>query len=309
MSGETWKHRLWWWLLPVLPVMLVLYYGIGMGIAHIIDDSPDTQPQGVEVSQSRAVTMAAQLILREVDEHKWVANDPFFKPSAALDDMASYQTGIVAALARFSDRLAGLTLENGERDIELGRAAGLLKYPGTIWKFDLKSAWMPTASAEKQYRLAARNLEGFNERLSNGGSQYPRDTATLAALLDSLGTDMDAVIAQFDQHMDQSGWGLFDTNADDLFFDAKGRAYAQSLVLRELGWDFATVIAQHNLSDDWQAMLAALRLAAAQNPVVVMAADENSALFANHLANHGFRLLQARAKLAALAGALRSAEH
>lgn len=308
MSTEVWKRRL-WWLLPVLPVALGLYYGVGMGVAHIIDDSPDTQPQSVEVAQSRAVAMAAQLILREVDEHKWVANDPFFKPSAALDDMASYQTGIVVAIARFSDRLAGLTLQNGERDVELGRAAGLLKYPGTIWKFDLKSAWMPTASAEKQYRLAARNLEGFNERLSNGASQYPRDAATLAALLDSVGADMDAAITQFDQHIERSGWALFDTTADDLFYDAKGRAYAQSLVLRELGWDFATIIAQHNLGDDWQAMLAALRLAAAQRPFWVMAADEDSALFANHLANHGFRLLQARAKLAALAGALRSAEH
>lgn len=308
MSAEVWKRRL-WWLLPVLPVALGLYYGIGMGVAHIVDDSPDTQPQGVEVSQSRAVAMAAQLILREVDEHKWVANDPFFKPSAALDDMASYQTGIVAAIARFSDHLAGLALGNGERDVELGRAAGLLKYPGTIWKFDLKSAWMPTASAEKQYRLAARNLEGFNERLSNGSSQYPRDPATLAALLDSVGADMDAAIARFDQHMERSGWALFDTTADDLFYDAKGRAYAQSLVLRELGWDFAAIIAQHNLGDDWQAMLAALRLAAAQRPFWVMAADEDSPLFANHLANHGFRLLQARAKLAALAGALRGTEH
>ncbi|MBI2242383.1 MAG: DUF2333 family protein [Magnetospirillum gryphiswaldense] len=297
------------WLLPVLPVALVLYYGIGMGIAHIIDDDADAQPRVVEPSQSRAVAMAAQLILREVDENKWVANDPIFKPSALLDDMAAYQTGIVAAIARFTDRLAGLSLDNGERDVELGRAAGLLKYPGSIWKFDLKSAWMPTASSEKQYRLAARNLEGFNERLADGNSQYPRDAATLAALLNGIGADMDAVIARFDQHMEQPGWALLDTQADDLFYDAKGRAYAQSLVLRELGWDFAAVIAQHNLGDDWQTMLTALRQAAAQRPLWVMAAGEDSALFANHLANHGFRLLQARAKLAALSNALNTKEH
>ena len=308
MSEMPWTRRV-LWLLPVLPVALILYYCIGMFVAHVIDDNPDTQPQTVEASQSRAVAMASRLILREVDDHKWVANDPIFKPSAALDDMASYQIGIVAAIARFTDNLADLTLENGDRDVELGRAAGLLKYPATIWKFDLKSAWMPTASSEKQYRLAARNLEDFNGQLASGTSHYPRDAATLATLLDGLGTDMDNVIAQFDQHMQQSGWALLDTKADDLFYDAKGRAYAQAMVMRELGWDFATIIAQHNLGDDWQAMLAALRLAAAQRPLWVMAAHENSALFANHLANHGFRLLQARAKLAALARALRSAEH
>jgi len=168
---------------------------------------------------------------------------------------------------------------------------------------------MPTASSEKQYRLAARNLEGFNERLADGDSQYPRDAATLAALLNGMGADMDAVIAQFDQHMEQPGWALLDTQADNLFYEAKGRAYAQSLVLRELGWDFAAVIAQHNLGDDWQTMLTALRQAAAQRPLWVMAAGENSALFANHLANHGFRLLQARAKLAALSNALNTKEH
>ncbi|MGE4279159.1 MAG: DUF2333 domain-containing protein [Magnetospirillum sp.] len=308
MSQSPWTRRV-LWLLPVLPVALILYYGIGMVVAHVIDDDPDTQPPAVEAAQSRAVAMASRLILREVDEHQWVANDPIFKPSAALDDMASYQIGMLAAIARFADNLAGLTLENGDRDAELGRAAGLLKYPATIWKFDLKSAWMPTASSEKQYRLAARNLEGFNAQLTSGASLYPRDAAMLATLLDGFGTDMDAVIAQFDQHLEQSGWALLDTKADDLFYDSKGRAYAQSLVLRELGWDFATTIAQHNLADDWQAMLAALRQAAAQRPLWVMAAGENSALFANHLANHGFRLLQARAKLAALARALRSAEH
>lgn len=308
MSEMPWTRRV-LWLLPVLPLALILYYAIGMFVAHVIDDDPDAQPQTVEASQSRAVAMASRLILREVDEHKWVANDPLFKPSAALDDMASYQIGMLAAIARFTDNLAGLTLENGDRDVELGRAAGLLKYPATIWKFDLKSAWMPTASSEKQYRLAARNLEDYNSQLASGTSHYPRDAATLAALLDGLGTDMDTVIAQFDQHMQQSGWTLLDTKADDLFYDAKGRAYAQAMVMRELGWDFATIIAQHNLADDWQAMLAALRQAAAQRPLWVMAASEDSALFANHLANHGFRLLQARARLAALARALRTAEH
>lgn len=304
-------RKLWlWWLLPALPLVLAVSWGVGMALAHVIDDDPDFGPGTVASQQSRAVAMTARLILREVDEHKWVANDPFFNPSAALDDMPAFQTGIVAALARFTDRLAELSPGTGERDIELGRAAGFLKYPGTVWKFDLRSAWMPTASSEKQYRAAARNLLVYNDRLMTGEAQYPRDAATLATLLDSLGADMDAAADRLDAHMAQGHWALFDSQADDLFYDAKGRVYAQSLIVRELGWDFAAVIAAANLGEQWQSLLAALRHAAGLEPLVVLAGSENSSLFANHLANQGFRLLQARARLARLTAALRTdSEH
>ena len=305
MTEGTQKRWL-WWLLPVLPVLLALYYGIGMGLAHIIDDDPDYGPGTIAPQQSRAVAMAARLILREVDEHKWVANDPFFNPSWALDDMPAYQTGIVAAIARFADRLAEFSLGNGERDVELGRAAGFLKYPGTIWKFDLRTAWMPTASSEKQYRAAARNLLVYNDRLLGGDATFPRDAATLVTLLDAVGADMDASADRLDAHLAERHWVLFDGQADDLFYQAKGRVYAQSLILRELGWDFAPVIAAANLGDDWQSLLAALRQAAALEPLVVLAGSENSTLFANHLANHGFRRLQARSRLFRVAAALRA---
>ena len=305
MTEATTKSWL-WWLSPVLPVMLALYYGIGMGLAHIVDDDPDFAPDTVAQQQSRAVAMAARLILREVDEHKWVANDPFFNPSSMLDDMPAYQTGIVAAIGRFTDRLAELSLGTGERDVELGRAAGLLKYPGTVWKFDLRSAWMPTASSEKQYRSAARNLLVYNDRLLGDDAQFPRDTVTLAALLESFAADMDTAADRIDAHIAAGHWALFDGQADDLFHDTKGRVYAQSLILRELGWDFAAVIAAADLGDDWQALLAALRHAAALDPMVVLAGSENSAVFANHLATQGFRLLQARSRLSRLAAALRA---
>lgn len=310
MNEQGGAMRWVWWTAPVLPVLLALYYGIGGGAINVVDADPEYGPGAVAPQQSRAVAVAARVVLREVDEHEWVANDPFFKPGWALDDMPAFQTGITGAVGRFANRLAELSLGTGERDIELGRAADFLKYPTNVWKFDPRTAWIPTASTEKQYRSAARNLVLFNERLLAADAQYPRDAATLAALLDGLGADMDASVARLDAHMAEGRWVLLDGSADDVFFHAKGRAYAQSLILRELGWDFAQVLSQADLGGEWQAMLAALRQAAALSPLVVTAGGEDSALFANHLANHGFRLLQARAKVAGLATALRdAAEH
>lgn len=295
-----------WWLLPVLPVILLLYYGIGMGLAHVIDDDPDYGPGTLTASESRAVAMAARLILREVDEHKWVANDPFFNPSVLLDDMPAYQTGIVAAIANFTNQLAALSSDNGDNDPELSRAAGFLKYPGTIWKFDSRTSWAPTASSEKQYRAAARNLLVYNERLTNGNAHAQRDATALIAILRHLGDAMDTATNRVDSHLATPRWVLLDSQADDLFYDAKGRAYAQSLILRELGWDFAQVISQHNLGDDWQTMLSALRQAATLKPLMIIAGHDDSTFLPNHLANQGFRLLQARSRLAKVTAALAS---
>lgn len=275
-----------------------------MGLAHKIDADPEYGPGTVAAPQSRAVAMAARLILREVDDHKWVANDPFFNPSSLLDNMPAYQTGIVGAIARVTAHLNGLSIESGAEDLELSRAAGFLKYPGTVWKFDSRTSWAPTASSEKQYRSAARNLLVFNDHLTTGDAVFARDRATLAKLLALIGTDMDAAADRLDAHLAQGHWTLFDAGADDLYFDTKGRLYAQSMILRELGWDFAQILAAADLGEQWQAMLAALNRAAALQPALVLAGDEDSALLPNHLTNQGFRLLQARSRLAGLAAAL-----
>ena len=59
-------------------------------------------PQG----QSKAVALAAALIQREVEETSWPANDPFFMPGYALDNMPNFQHGIQQALARFAIEMA-----------------------------------------------------------------------------------------------------------------------------------------------------------------------------------------------------------
>src|SRR4051812_36421227 len=66
-------------LLIAIPVVLVLWYPVGMLLTSDIRDDLDfgTTDLVVPPNGSRAVAIAAALIGREVDQGPWVANDPF----------------------------------------------------------------------------------------------------------------------------------------------------------------------------------------------------------------------------------------
>ena len=294
----------WWWLAPLAVLAVVGYVVVGMALAQVIDDDFDYGPGTVDSSQSRAVAIASRLLFREVDQHKWTANDPFFAPTWWLDNMPAFQQGMVAALARFTTALA----EANDRDhaslATLERAAGLLKYPGTVWKFDPSTSWAPTASSEKQYRNAARNLEDFNRLLAAGEPGFDRHAATLGPLVAAVGRDLGAISADIDRHLAQDRSALFDTGADDVFYATKGKVYAYGLVLRELGGDYAQVLTDRELAVLWRQMVEALWAASQLEPLVVINGAPDGTLLPSHLTAQGFYLLRARAILSEIADKL-----
>jgi hypothetical protein len=291
----------WWWLAPAAALALVGYVVVGMAMTHVIDDDFEFGPGTVDSSQSRAVAIAARLIGREIDQHGWTANDPFYMPSWWLDNMPNFQQGIVAANARFARALADISDHGQGVSPELERAAGLLKYPGTVWKFDPSTSWAPTASSEKQYRNAARNLVEFNRRLTQGEPGFDRHAGALAALVAALGRDLGAISADIDAHLAESHSALLDSRADDVFYATKGKVYAYGLLLRELGGDYAQVLADRELAVQWRRMVEALRAAAALEPAVVLNGAPDGTLIPSHLTAQGFYLLRARAILSEIA--------
>src|SRR5262249_21926951 len=102
----SWR-RLWRWrvsrmFLVAILILVLAYYPVGMIWISKIDDDPSFDPGPVQDGSSHAVAMAAALIDREVNKNDWPANDPFFYPGAALDNMPNFQIGIIAALGRFA---------------------------------------------------------------------------------------------------------------------------------------------------------------------------------------------------------------
>ncbi|MGE5546623.1 MAG: DUF2333 family protein [Solirubrobacterales bacterium] len=294
-------RRIGLWVAPVLAAAILLYYPVGMALVHVIDDDPDFAPAPATVAggQDRAVAMAAALVRREVDIHKWTPNDPFFQPSWALDDMPAFQQGIVAAVARFTDDL-NRSRPGGDDDLQ--RAAGLLKYPGTIWMFDPSTSWAPTASAEKQYRAAARALEHHNVRIVRGDAALDPRPEALAALVQGVVAELGILAATIDGQVTNRRW--IDLKADDVFYAAKGRLYAYSLLMRELGSDYGHVLADRELAARWRQAVDSLRLAASLSPAVVVNGAPDALLLPNHLAAQGFYLQRARTHLAGIEAAL-----
>ena len=114
-------------------------YPIGMAVMHRINDDPDFAPPEIRDGQSLAVATTMALIDREVNQTGWRANDPFFMPSAALDNMPNFQLGMFSALSRFAIELSdqlGRTRGSSQVDPDVEKAVGLLKYPGDVWVFN-----------------------------------------------------------------------------------------------------------------------------------------------------------------------------
>jgi hypothetical protein len=293
--------RLWPKLLAALAFALLLYYPVGMIWVHRIDADPDFSATAEDAppGASRAVEIAAALIDREVNINRWTANDPFFLPAAALDNMPNFQRGVVAAVSRFTIELTdqiARTRGSSEVDTDLDKALGLLKYPGTVWIFDLSTSWVPTASSEAQYRAALRSLRRYNARLAEGNAMFERRADNLIVVLDRIAADIGSSSASLDRQIRERG-GLFDFTADDLFYGVKGRLYAYYLILRELAFDFEKVLANRDLAPAWGRMLESFRASVELEPWVVVNGPPDAALLPSHLAGQGFYLLRARTQL------------
>jgi hypothetical protein len=301
-QGRGSGRRPWRAVLGIVFAAVLVYYPAGMAWVHRIDDDTDFAPPADSVREGASVAVATAIVLieREVDVNRWTANDPFFMPTAALDNMPNYQQGIVAALSRFAIELTdqiGRTRGSSEVDADLERAAGLLKYSGTVWIFDLSTSWAPTASSEAQYRSAMRALKRYNERLAAGEAVFERRADNLLVTLDRIAADIGSSSAALDRHVREFSGGLVDTRADDLFYGVKGRLYAYYLLLRDLAVDYREVLDERQLAPTWELMLASFRTAAELDPWVIVNGAPDGQFLPSHLAVEGFYLLRARTQL------------
>ena len=294
---SRWRH-VWRGLLGIV-ALVVLYYGGGMIVYHRVDDDTSFEAP-VKPGESHAVAMAVALIHREVDQHHWIANDPFFYPTALLDNAPNYQMGIIAALSRFAIEMTdhiGRTRGSSEVDHDLDRAAGLLKYPGNVWVYNLATSVLPTASSEAQYRSAERALENYNTRLAGHQATFEARSDNLQAYLERVAADLGSLSAILEQRVREHGGEIFDTHSDDVYYDTKGRLYGHYMIVREIGRDFQPVIDEKRLGPAWNQMLASLREAAKLQPLIVRNGAPDEMLQPSHLAAQGFYLLRARTQL------------
>lgn len=280
----------------VLLVLAVLYYGpLGL-MAHRIDDDPGFAPAAAVAGGSTAVSMAAGLIDREVNQHAWTANDPWIAPNAFLDNTPNFQLGVMRAVGRFSfELLDQLSRRRGSSrvDPDLERATGFLQFPGDIWVINLEQSWLPSVSSEDQYRAGLQALVAYNKRLETGQAVFERRADALATALSRISADLGSQTAELQEQVQERGWWIFSTRADDIFYVNKGMLYAYYVMLNGLGRDFETLIAERGLSTVWAQALDTLRDGAQLQPLVVVNGVGDDSLFANHLVLQGFYMKRA----------------
>ena len=280
--------------------LIVLYYLLGAIYLYRIDDDP-AYFETIEVPEngSTVVAVAAALIDREVNQNRWLANDPFFIPSYLLDNTPNYQRGIIAALSRFgielTDHIARIR-GSSQIDRNAEDAAGQLKYPGDVWFLEWSSTPVQPSS-ESQYRNALENLREYNARLGRGEAVFETRGDNLLATLDRIASDIGSSSAALFQHIDTHSGALYDHRADDLFYENKGRLYGYWLLLSGLSVDYANIIDNRELASVWNKMLQSLEAAAMLEPFVVANGGLDAQLVPNHLAAQGFLLLRTRIQL------------
>lgn len=302
-SGGADRGRLWRlvrWTAILLLVVVVLYYPVGMALTQKINDDPDFAAPPVGDGASQSVAIAAALIDREVNGTAWPANDPFFLPGWALDNMPNFQIGIRDAVKRFAIELQdeiGRNRGTSAMDSDLQAAAGSLNYRPDVWVWDPGNSLMPTATTEEQYRQGVRALLAYNVRLAQGKAAFERRADNLLATLDKIGKDLGAASDRTSRQIDQESGAWIDFHADDVFYQNKGLLYADALILRDLGKDFADVLKEKGALNIWDRMVASMMEGAQLRPWIVINGRPDALMQPNHLAAQGFYLIRARAQL------------
>ena len=275
----------------ILVLFIVLYYPIGAFITHKIDTSK-LEAQNVSFKALNFVATTADLINREVNQRLWTANLPFFFPATILDNMPSFQTGIIEALSFFIEELA-----RNNNDENLNEASELLQYPSNIWIIDFSKSWLPMASTNKKYRLAIRELMFYNDKLALDEAAFLKNELILKALLNAVIIDLNNIVTLSALQIEKGNKRLFDLKADNVFYHNKGKVYGYYIILNALKKDFADIIKARNLEASWDDMLTMLHKAFSLKPLIVINAKADANFVPSHLAGQAFYITLGQRKI------------
>lgn len=288
---DTWPKA----FIGTIILLVAAYYPVGAMLSEEIDRTSDYDFSSVPAEQSQAVEMVAHLINREVNEHIWAANLPFFFPASSLDNMPSFQTGIISGL---SDVVRAMSRQvrcpdNEKAGQYMKEAAKLLAYPGNVWLFAPDNKLKTAPSSSSQYRKARKKLKDTNQALKEEKCFWVRDEAGLSEINGIVIRGLSKTAVQLENEIREGGNGWTDSRADDVFYRSQGRIYAYMAVLKKLGRDYKQVLMSSNLYPQWTAMLRSLQNGAELNPAVVVNGSLDGGAKANHLVSLGYYILKA----------------
>lgn len=269
--------------LAVFPALLLLYYVVGALWSHKIDDDPRfaIDPASRLQNDSYAVGLAIGLLDREVNRNGWVANAPFYVPTALLHNMASYQTGIVESITSLADVLDAVLKTRGTSSFDLEVTVDKLSKRPDVWSWDWSEPWGYLGNSEREYREGLLDLQGYNVAVSDGTSTYPRDAPALVMILKRFSGKLQETAIALDREAAYRPV-ILSRRLGDAFYRARGNAYCQMIVLRGLKTDFSALIDARNLGEVWDRADTALRRVALYSPLFLLNGAPDSVLLPSH---------------------------
>ncbi|MGD8325817.1 MAG: DUF2333 family protein [Sphingomonadales bacterium] len=283
------------------------YYLIGMLVVHkISDDVAFTAPAADRpLGGSETVALVTAVLDREVNRNGWIANDPWFFPTALMDNMPNYQEGLRGTLALFAVELRdqiGRNRGSSAADPDLETAVGKINYPGNVWI--VANVVVPRQPSESAYREALTALRAYNRRVGAGEAVFERRADNLLATLDRLALDLGAASAALDSHIGTHSDDWVDLQSDDIFYNVKGRAYAVYIIMKGLEADFAPIIKDRELNAVWVEAKKSLEQLLDLSPWIVTNGERDGMILNNHLAVEGFYLMRTRTQIRELTNIL-----
>lgn len=277
-------------LLIGIPTFVFCYYALGCLMAENIDVQTEYKPAGKHIPMMEAPEAMSFLLKREVDDKMWTPNLPPVFPAYMLDNMPNFQIGIVYALRDVTAVMRGFKQNTDAQKKDIKKAAEFLTYPPTIWLMNKKDGLGLAPSSNAQYRKASAELHKFGK-----DGVYYANAEDLSALLNRICKGLQKLAQQNENHQLEHDTDWFDTKSDDLFYRAKGYAFALWQITKTLGFDFRDTILEVNAYTEWTYLVNSLKKAAELGPFAVRNAPPQSFTAPNHLIMQNYYLLRAMA--------------
>ena len=257
---------------------------------------------------SAMVDVVIDLVDMEVNQNTWVSSSPLYKAglfgidwdhTPFLDNKAAFQRGVNETLRTTTVELVNsLARVRGTSGINnrLQAARSDMQYSESAWYFSLSPVGFLTPTP-KIYNEAIKELRAFNTELNNCESVFDGRADNLLVFLDRITSSLGGTSSQLKERSEKYSAGWFDTRADDRFWFAFGQMYGYYALLAAARADFAPVIAEKNLGQNWTQMLIRFRSALRVQPSIISNGREDGWIMPNHLSTQGFYLLNARTSL------------
>lgn len=275
-----------WWQIALITLFFVLflYYPLGGLIIHKIDTATDYQPKTSDGRLASVDTMS-YLINREVHHKLWTPNLPFLFPSYILDNMPSFQLGIMSGVSQMARAFDSLTYEKASDTSRktLNDGTKLLQYPGNIWLFSPQNKLLPVTSSNTQYKKGRKNYNIFNHEIANGNTVLDRSAENLMLILLIVKKDLEKSIINTENHIRENSSSFIDLKSDNVFYHEKGKLYSYYMILRALSHDFKDAMIRYDIYQHWTSMLNNLNEVGSFEPLIIRNADFNSSFGPNHL--------------------------